>query len=96
MTQTNLRKIVRLTCRDGGAAEMREALIELQRETLREPGCVEFQFLQALTAPESFLLIEDFASAEALESHMQAPHTTKFFATGLLLSGTPIDKAWLS
>lgn len=96
MSQTNVRKIVRLKAREGGAAEMREALIELQRETLREPGCVEFQFLQALTVPESFLLIEDFASTEALDSHMQAPHTRRFFATGLLLSGTPIDKAWLS
>jgi quinol monooxygenase YgiN len=96
MTPTNQRKIVRLTAREGAADRMRQALIELQRETARELGCVEFEFLQSLTAPQSFLLIEDFESAAALETHMEAPHTKAFFALGVLESGAPVDKSWLS
>ncbi|MEO6013351.1 MAG: antibiotic biosynthesis monooxygenase, partial [Devosia sp.] len=74
-TEPNLRKIVRLTARDGAAAAMREALIDLQRDTVTEPGCVEFEFLQSLTRADAFVLIEDFASAAALATHMEAPHT---------------------
>jgi quinol monooxygenase YgiN len=96
MTQTNLRRIVRLTSRSGAAERMRDALIELQGKTAAEPGCVEFEFLQSLTTPEAFILIEDFASAAVLEVHMQAPHTKSFFALDVMASGTPIDKAWLS
>jgi quinol monooxygenase YgiN len=96
MFQTNQRKIVRLTARHGCFERMREALIELRHATVQEPGCVEFDFLQSLTAPHSFLLIEDFASADALEVHMQAAHTKHFFAQELLEAGTPIEKDWLS
>jgi quinol monooxygenase YgiN len=96
MTPTNQRKIVRLTAQEGSAETMRQALIELQNETAREPGCVEFEFLQSLTAPRSFLLIEDFVSPEALATHMEAPHTKAVFALGVLQSGAPVDKSWLS
>jgi quinol monooxygenase YgiN len=96
MSQSNLRKIVRLTSRQGAADQMRLALIELERETVREAGCVAFEFMQSLTTPSAFLLIEDFASPQALASHMDAPHTKAFFALGLLESGTPIEKGWLS
>jgi quinol monooxygenase YgiN len=96
MADTNQRKIVRLTAHAGATERMRDALIALERETRREPGCVAFEFMQSLTAPASFLLIEDFASPAALESHMQAPHTQSFFALGVLASGTPVDRAWLS
>lgn len=96
MSQLNQRKIVRLTAVDGAASRMRDGLIALQAETAREPGCTEFEFMQSLTAPHSFLLIEDFASPEALAAHMEATHTKAFFALGVLERGVPIDKAWLS
>jgi quinol monooxygenase YgiN len=96
MTPTNQRKIVRLTAADGAAERMRKGLITLQTETVREPGCVEFEFMQSLTAPHSFLLIEDFASPEALATHMDAPHTKAFFALGVLERGAQIEKTWLT
>lgn len=96
MSTTNQRKIVRLTARDGAAEPMHAALIELQRATAKEPGCIEFEFMRSLTRPNAFLLIEDFASPEALETHMQAPHTRAFFAQNLLESGKPIERGWLS
>jgi quinol monooxygenase YgiN len=96
MTHTNQRKIVRLTATQGSAPRMRDALLVLQAETAREPGCIEFEFMQSLSADRSFLLIEDFASPEALAAHMEAPHTKAFFALGVLENGAAIDKAWLS
>lgn len=75
---------------------MRMALIALQQETVLEAGCVEFEFLQSLLDDDAFVLIEDFRSAEALEAHMQAPHTTGFFELKLMASGQPIDRLWMS
>lgn len=96
MSQPNQRKIVRLTAAEGAAPRMRDGLVALQAETVREAGCIEFEFMQSLTAPHSFLLIEDFASPEALATHMDAPHTKAFFALGVLERGAPIDKVWLT
>ena len=96
MSLNNVRRIVRLKSHDGAETRMREALILLQGETVAEPGCVSFEFLQSLSVPEGFLLIEDFASPAALEVHMQAPHTKAFFALDVMASGAPIEKAWLS
>ena len=96
MTQTNLRRIVRLKSHDGAAQRMHAGLIALQRETSNEPGCVEFEFFQSLANQETFLLIEDFASPAALETHMHAPHTKAFFALDVMASGAPIERAWMS
>jgi quinol monooxygenase YgiN len=92
----NARKVVRLRANDGAAAETRKALIELRQDTLAEPGCDEFEFLQSLTDEGFFVLIEDFASPDALETHMQAAHTKRFFERGLLASGNPVTLDWLS
>jgi quinol monooxygenase YgiN len=96
MADTNLRRIVRLKSREGAAQRMHDGLVALQRETSTEPGCVEFEFYRSLTAPETFLLVEDFASPAALETHMQAAHTKAFFALDVMASGAPFEKTWMS
>lgn len=95
-TRTTLRKIVRITGKQGEAAALRAALIELETATLREAGCVSFTFFQALTNDDQFLLIEDFVSEADLDLHMQQGHTRAFFARNLVASIAPITKEWLS
>ena len=87
---------MRIEAKPGKAAAMQAALLQLQQATEPEPGCREFQFFQALRAPDSFLLIEDFADRGALERHMELPHTQAFFKEDLTASILPIEKAWMS
>lgn len=93
---THVRKIVHIQAKPGLAADTRTALIELQHATRAEPGCREFIFFQALGDENAFLLIEDFVSAEALNQHMQLPHTQTFFARDLVAGIRPIDRSWMS
>lgn len=93
---TNVRRIVRIQSKPGLAAATRAALIELQRATKVEAGCHEFIFFQALDDESAFLLIEDFASAEALDRHMQLPHTQTFFAKDMVAGIKPIERSWMS
>lgn len=94
--RATLRKIVRITGKQGEAVELRAALAELETATLREAGCVSFTFFQALTNDDQFLLIEDFVSETDLDLHMQQAHTRAFFARNLVASIAPITKDWLS
>jgi quinol monooxygenase YgiN len=95
-TMTSIRKAVRIAAKPGHSIEARAALAELQQATRAEPGCREFVFFQALTEPERFLLLEDFADAGALDAHMSAPHTKAFFARALLAGIDPIQPGSLS
>jgi len=63
---------------------LKQALLDLERATLLEPGCVFFSFYQSLSDVESFVLIESFADHQALEKHMQLPHTVQFFGLDLV------------
>lgn len=92
---TNARKVVRIEAKSGLGAATRAALLELEHATRSEPGCREFLFFQALGSDTSFLLIEDFADAAALDAHMKLPHTQKFFAQDLVASIRPIERAWM-
>ena len=94
--RATLRKIVHITGKQGGALELRAALIELETATLCEAGCVGFTFFQALSDADHFLLIEDFVSGADLDQHMQQAHTRAFFARNLVASIAPIAKEWLS
>jgi len=93
---THVRMIVRIQSKPGLAAATRAALIELQHATQAEPGCREFIFFQAIGDESAFLLIEDFASAEAFNQHMRLPHTQAFFARDLVASVKPIERNWMS
>lgn len=90
------RKIVHITAKPGSADAVRAALLALEAPTRLEEGCNGFTFFQSLSAPEHFLLIEEFASAAALALHMQLPHTQAFFARDLVAGIAPVAKDWLS
>jgi len=92
----NIRRIARIEAKPGLAASMRAALLELEQATREEEGCREFTFFQALGDESAFLLIEDFASADALETHMKLPHTQGFFARQLAASIKLVEPAWMS
>ncbi len=77
-------KIAYIRARVGQELVLKQALIELERVTRLEAGCVFFSFYQSLSNTEGFVLIECFASNKALEQHMQLPHTLHFFSMNLV------------
>lgn len=81
-----LRKMAFIQGKPGQGDALHRALAVLEGHTRKEPGCLEFTFYRALTAPDDFLLVEAFQNAEALATHMREPHTREFFAAGLTLS----------
>jgi quinol monooxygenase YgiN len=95
-TDAAQRKIVHITAKPGSGDAMRAALLALEAPTRLEEGCSGFTFFQSLSAPEHFLLIEEFASAAALALHMQLPHTQAFFARDLVAGIAPVAKDWLA
>lgn len=81
---TAVRKTVLITAKQGRHDELRQALLSLQSETRLEPGCTFFTFYAALNDAGSFVLVEDFADAQAFEAHMKQPYTKAFFAKELV------------
>jgi quinol monooxygenase YgiN len=55
-----------------------------------EPGCVAYALHRDRAEPSRFVIIEKWASQEALEQHGQTPHLKQLFADlGPLLTGAP-------
>ncbi|MGV0986281.1 MAG: putative quinol monooxygenase [Limnohabitans sp.] len=81
---TAVRKLAELRSHPGQSDPLREALVELETLTRTETGCLYFEFFQALTDPEAFVLLEEFENEAALEEHLSASYTQSFFAAQLV------------
>ena len=88
---TPVLKLARIQGRPGQSAALREALLALEAATRPEAGCVSFTLFQALGDEDDFVLLEHFVSPEALQAHMQEPHTQAFFAKQLVAGVKAID-----
>ncbi len=47
-------------------------------ETLREPGCISYQFHTAASPAITFFVFEEWESEEALAAHFETPHLQSF------------------
>ena len=62
-----------LTVRDeGDIAEIRSLLSEQRRQSLMEPGCERFEVYQSQADAKVFILVERWASQQALDDHRLA------------------------
>ena len=73
---------IRLT-KHADLAETKQALLALRDETLKEPGCLQFDILQQRDHPENFTLWEHWKREEDLQNHFREPHTTAYLARDL-------------
>lgn len=81
---TVVRKLAQLRSHPDQSDALRTALVELEALTRTETGCLRFEFFQALSDPEAFVLLEEFESEAALEKHLAASYTQSFFAAQLV------------
>ncbi len=56
------------------AAEAEAQLQSMRRHTLTEPGCVFMHLVQPQDDPDSWVMLEMFASRAAWDAHMKQPY----------------------
>ena len=60
-------------------------------ETLKEPGCISYQFHTAAGADSTFFLFEEWESEEALAAHFQTEHLQNFLKEAPALLAGPLN-----
>lgn len=83
--------MARITARPGNEARLRELTRPLIAATRSEAGCLRYDLLCADGDPCSLLMLEEWASHEALATHLESKHIGAFReAAGSLLAGTDV------
>jgi len=62
----------------------KEALLALQKRTLKEPGNKTFAIQQLKEDPTQFVVWECFTNETEFQNHLQSKHVQDFFALGLV------------
>lgn len=65
------------------AEHAKKELNVLQRQTIKEEGCIFFDFLQHRDDPNSFTLWEEWINEAALTEHFNQVHTKDYLALSL-------------
>lgn len=87
---TEIVAVVLLKAHEGKAAELLEAFTPVIEQTHGEEGCLAYALHRDLHDPDSMVLVERWASQEALDAHFQMPYMAAVGeAAGTLLTEPP-------
>ena len=53
---------------------------DMRKQTIDEPGCIDYRFWSATDDPDAILVFEQWEAQSALDTHLAAPHTAAFLA----------------
>lgn len=67
--------------------QLRELLAMQMNLSRQEPGCVRLEAFESKTVPGTFILIEQWESQAALDTHRTAKGFTTVYATGAAIGG---------
>lgn len=82
--------IARISAQAGSEEIVAAALRELVGPSQAETGCILYQACRQQDDATELVVLEEWASAEALDEHMATPHFKGFLAkVGALLDGPP-------
>jgi quinol monooxygenase YgiN len=70
-----IRHVITIKVAPGRAAEFPGVFKVVQATALQEDGCEQYELFQSLDDPDTFVLLERWASQELLERHMEAERT---------------------
>ncbi|MFF0436842.1 putative quinol monooxygenase [Streptomyces sp. NPDC004327] len=90
MSQT-IKLIIHITTLPGRGAEQVAAFAELAPVVRAEDGCLQYDLHRVADDPDRFVLIERWASAEALAAHDAAPHMTAAGVTNRAFRAGPAE-----
>lgn len=63
-----------------GAETAEAAAVRMMAETVREPGCLVYEFSRVLGSDTRFRVYEEWQDDAALEAHFNTPHMAEFRA----------------
>jgi quinol monooxygenase YgiN len=80
----------RVAVAPGKEEEANELMVWMQTESLKEPGCLRYGFFRSVADPSELIAVEEWESAEALQTHFAAPTVQRFAAEiGELVAAPP-------
>ncbi|MEH2261001.1 putative quinol monooxygenase [Nostoc sp.] len=74
MTNQTIRIVARIIALPNKVEELKAVLLELIEPTRQEVGTIEYKLLQNQYDPTDFTFVEEWASSEALNTHLDSPH----------------------
>lgn len=77
---SDLQVVATIPAKPEHADAIREALKTLVAATLAEEGCLAYELFESGSAPGTFVTVERWTDAAALEAHMGMPHVAEAFA----------------
>lgn len=78
-----VRLVITLNAAPGKGAEFAEAFAERCRDVMTEPGCEQFEVFRSALNPDKLVLLEQWASDEALAEHAEMNKTRPPMPAGL-------------
>ena len=66
--------IATIELKPGGGSAVKAAANACRAETLKEDGCIAYEMFASLADPDKLVVVEKWASREALTAHSKQPH----------------------
>ncbi len=78
--------VVKITVKENAVAVVREQMMNLVAETVKEDGCVEYRLHQDNDNSAVFFFYETWSNQEALQQHLESAHirTYRTATSGLI------------
>ncbi|QNM96111.1 putative quinol monooxygenase [Chitinimonas koreensis] len=70
--------VATIAARPGSEALVEAALQALIEPTRREAGCIEYVLHRDQAEPRTFVFVERWSDAAALDAHLQSPHLADY------------------
>ncbi len=77
---SELQVVATIPAKPEAAVRVREALQVLVEATRAEEGCLSYDLFESASAPGTFVTVERWSDAAALDAHMGMPHVANAFA----------------
>jgi quinol monooxygenase YgiN len=87
----SVRVVVNIIARPEAAETMKSVVLRLADRSRNETGCINYDALQDKSAPERFVLVEEWSSVEALDAHNRTPHFHEAVSAAGPLLAAPLE-----
>ncbi|MBN9697979.1 MAG: antibiotic biosynthesis monooxygenase [Zoogloea sp.] len=87
----SIRIIARLVARPDSIEALRPLLLGMLEPTRKEAGCISYELVNNTADPAEFVFVEEWASQEAINAHMETPHLKGLVVASAPLLAAPLD-----
>ncbi|QIR40007.1 antibiotic biosynthesis monooxygenase [Tolypothrix sp. PCC 7910] len=91
MTTQTIRVVAHITALPDKIEEIKAVLLELIEPTRQEAGAIKYELLQNQNDPTDFTFVEEWASNDALDTHLNSTHLQAAAAKLQSLVAAPPD-----